>query len=265
MFSDYLVSLILLAAFVAVLIITFFHGRFVKKQSEKTQRQLLVALAHDMGTPLTVIKGYTEGLMDGVADTEEKQSAYLKQIYGRTVEMDRLLSDMMLYVRATSDGIRYEMERFDLALAIEDFVSAAGHDFTLRNAEVSFINETGGPVFIKGDKSQLIRVMENLIENSVKYKRGDKVNITIRLYSEAAAMKLSVTDDGRGIKAEELPYIFDDMYRGSQKKGSVRGSGVGLWLVKRIVTDHGGSIWAESEYGTYTTIGVTFEADREST
>ena len=265
MYPDYLISVLLIAAFISVVVITLIHGRYLKKQDEKNRRQMLIALAHDIGTPLTVIKGYTEGMLDGVADTDKKREAYLKQIYGRTVEMDRLLSDMMLYVRATSDGIRYEMERFDLALAIEDFVSAAGHDFTLRNAEVSFINETGGPVFIKGDKSQLIRVMENLIENSVKYKRGDKVNITIRLYSEAAAMKLSVTDDGRGIKAEELPYIFDDMYRGSQKKGSVRGSGVGLWLVKRIVTDHGGSIWAESEYGTYTTIGVTFEADREST
>ena len=263
MFSDYLVSLILLAAFVAVLIITFFHGRFVKKQSEKTQRQLLVALAHDMGTPLTVIKGYTEGLMDGVADTAEKQSAYLKQIYLKTAEMDSLLSDMMLYVRASSERIAYDMEDLDIAGLVEDFVSSHEHDLKLRNTDISFVNELDGTVSIRGDKSMLSRVLINITENSVKYKKGDRCSISFRLYRSGDGIRLDVSDDGKGIKPEELPFIFDDMYRGSERKGSIRGSGVGLWLVKRIVSDHGGRVFAESQYGAGTTICISFATGGE--
>ena len=253
---DVIVSVLLLIAFLAVIVVTVLHGVYLKKQERRRMRQMLIALAHDMGTPLTVIRGYTEGLMDGVADTEEKRRAYLGQIYGKAMEMDALLSDMMLYTRAADDKISYDKRPIDVSFAIRQYVSDRATDYGIRNTVIDFTDETSGDTRVLGDGDQLKRVLDNLIENSIKYRRGDRCHILLRLYSEGDELLLTVTDDGRGIRPEELPFVFDDMYRGGEKKGSIRGSGVGLWLVRRIIMDHGGRVWAESEYGAWTTIGI---------
>ncbi|MCR5099482.1 MAG: HAMP domain-containing histidine kinase [Lachnospiraceae bacterium] len=259
---DVYISVLLLIAFIVVMLITVLHGSYMKKQSRAHTRQMLISLAHDIGTPLTVIRGYAEGLLDGVADTREKQVAYLKLIYGKAMEMDALLSDMMLYTRAYDQSISYEKKPFDVGEAIESYLDATAVDHEIRNARLEFSDETGTEVFVDGDPAQLRRVLDNLVENSIKYKRGDSCHIRLRLYLEGDEVILTVTDDGRGIQADELPFVFDDMYRGGEKRGSIRGNGVGLWLVKRIITDHGGRVWAESEYGEWTTIGMALTGGR---
>ena len=259
-YLDLFVSVLLLTAFFAVIVFTIAHGIYLKKQSRIQKRQMLIALAHDMGTPLTVIRGYTEGLLDGVADTEEKKRAYLKQIYGKAVEMDALLSDMMLYTRAADENITYDKKLFSVSEAISKYLDMTRADHELLSAEILFFDDTDGDVAVMGDRAVLRRVLDNLIANSIKYRRGDTCHISLRLFLQDDEVILTVTDDGRGIRSEELPFVFDDMYRGGEKKSSIRGNGVGLWVAKRIVTDHGGRVWAESEYGAWTTIGVALRS-----
>ena len=256
MVLDHLISILLAAGFLAVIVVTILHGNYVKSESEKRERQLLLALAHDIRTPLTVIRGYTEGIMDGVADTDEKREAYLKQIKSKTIEMEQLLSDMMLYARATSGGIAYDMRPVRISEMLYSFTDEAKGDLSFRGAGLTLLDHTDGDISIEADAAQLKRVLSNIIENSIKYKRGDTVNILMELFASDSELMLEISDDGKGIRAPELPYIFDNMYRGSERDSGISGSGIGLWLVKRVVTDHGGRVYARSEYGSGTTIGM---------
>ena len=259
---DHLISIFLAAFFLAVTAVTVLHGYFIRKESEKRERQLLMALAHDIRTPLTVVRGYAEGLLDGVADTEEKRRAYLSQIRSKTMEMDDLLSDLMLYAKATSGGMTYDMGDIHVSEELSTYVSSVREDISLRKASISLSDETGGDCVISGDRGRLKRVLDNLISNSLKYKKGDAVSIGLLLSEAHDELQLTISDDGRGIRAGDVPYIFDHLYRGDGGSG-ISGSGVGLWLVKRITEDHGGHVWAESEYGAGTRIHLVMRTDHK--
>lgn len=255
---DHLISVLLAIGFLAVIVITILHGNAVRAENEKRERQLLLALAHDIRTPLTVIRGYAEGLYDGVADTEEKKTAYLLRIKQKAIEMDGLLSDLMLYAKATSDCLIYDMRDVRISEELLAYVSDVREDMALRGAEISLSDEIDGDIRIKADTEQFKRVLDNLLSNSVKYKKGQTVRVELLLSATDSEVRLTVSDDGKGIRAEELPHIFDNLYRGSGAEGGISGSGIGLWLVHRIVTDHGGSIVARSEYGEGTSFDMIF-------
>ena len=104
-------------------------------------------------------------------------------------------------------------------------------------------------------------MLDNIIENSVKYKKGSGCNVDMVLSFDDGFAILTVSDDGKGIKEEDLPYIFDNLYRGGSEKTGVSGSGIGLWLVKKIVEDHGGSVFAKSEYQKGTSIVIRLKED----
>ncbi len=265
LFLDYLISALLAAGFVAVIVITVLHGRYIKRENEKRERQLLLGLAHDIRTPITVIRGYAEGLKDGVADTPEKREVYLDRIIDRTKVMDGLLSDLMLYARMTGEGMSYDMKSISVSEALQDYVEAASTDLSVRGAELSFTDITDGTEIINADPVYIRCALDNLVENSVKYKSGDSCCINMELSRVPEGLQLVVSDDGKGIRESELPFIFDSMYRGSAANGGISGTGVGLWLVRRIIEDHGGSVWAKSELGRGTSIGIVLGNSNKQT
>ncbi len=256
LFLDYLISALLAAGFIAVIVITVLHGRYIRKENEKRERQLLLGLAHDIRTPITVIRGYAEGIRDGVADTPEKREAYLDRIIDRTKVMDGLLSDLMLYARMTGEGMSYDMKSISVSDALRDYAKSASADLLVRKAELSFTDNTDGSGIINADPVYIRRALDNLVENSVKYRSKDTCHIDMELSRVPEGLQLVVSDNGKGIRESELPCIFDSMYRGSEANGSISGTGVGLWLVRRIIEDHGGSVWAKSELGRGTSIGI---------
>lgn len=259
MIRDYYISAFIFLFFLAVTVITVLHGRYIKSRNEKRERQLLLALAHDIRTPLTVIRGYTEGIMDGICDTEEKRQAYLMQIREKTLVMDALLSDLMLYAKATSGSMEPDTREIMVSEELSSYVSAMSVGAALRGAVVTFSDETSGDVRIMGDPRLLERVLDNVLENAIKYRRGSSCRVDLFLRADESEVTLGIRDDGKGIRAEELPHIFDNLYRGSEKDGAISGSGVGLWLVKFIIESHGGRVWAESVYSSGTCIYMSIK------
>ena len=233
----------------------------VRIQYEQDLKELISNISHDIKTPLTAIKGYSEGLLDGVADTPEKQEKYLKTIFAKASDMTNLVDQLSFYTKIDTNNIPYHFEK----VRVNDFFLDCVEDFRLElelvNFSVEYDSAVGENVRVLADREQLHRVLNNLVSNAVKY-HGEKEQgkITIRLWEEEDMVRAEVEDNGQGIPGNALPYVFERFYRADASRNSKQGgSGLGLAIAKRIIEEHGGSIRAESEVGVGTKMIFTLK------
>ena len=233
-------------------------------ENESENRLLVSNITHDLKIPVTSIKGYAEGLLDGVADTPEKQQKYLRTIYNKANDMDRLINELTFYSGIDTNRIPYNFARINISEYFDDCVDEIGMDMESSGIELNYNNYLDRDVRIIADPEQLKRVINNIIGNSIKYMDKEKGIISIRLKDEEDAVLIEIEDNGRGIDMKDVPYIFDRFYRTDRSRNSSKGgSGIGLSIVKKIVEDHGGRVWAQSQPGEGTTILIEFRKHRE--
>lgn len=230
-----------------------------KMQYEDENRQLISNISHDLRTPITTIKGYVEGIMDGVADTPEKQERYLKMIYSKANEMDSLINELSLYTNINNNAIPYEFHRVSVKDYFDDCMEEVYTTLLSKHMTLTYKNYCDDDVKVIVDPDQLKRVINNIITNAIKYNDKDYGQVDINIYDNDAEVKVSISDNGRGIDSESLPHIFDRMYRADSARQSRGGSGLGLAICKKIVEEHGGNIYATSQLGTGTTIVFTLK------
>lgn len=224
-----------------------------KIASEKENKVLISNISHDLKTPITAIKGYVEGIMDGVADTPEKQDKYIRTIYNKANEMDTLINELTLYSKIDANRIPYNFKRINVADYFSDCAEEVGLELEAENIKLTYINYVDADVQIIADPEQLRRVINNIIGNSVKYLDKEQGFISIRIRDVGDFIQVELEDNGKGIAAKDLPYIFDRFYRTDASRNSATGgSGIGLSIVRKIIEDHGGKIWANSKEGTGT-------------
>lgn len=230
-----------------------------KMRYEEENRQLISNISHDLRTPITTIKGYVEGIMDGVADTPEKQERYLKMIYSKANEMDSLINELSLYTNINNNAIPYEFHRVSVKDYFDDCMEEVYTTLLSRNMTLTYKNYCDDDVKVIVDPDQLKRVINNIITNAIKYTDKEYGQIDINIYDNDAEVKVSISDNGRGIDSDSLPHIFDRMYRADSARQSRGGSGLGLAICKKIVEEHGGNIYATSQLGVGTTIVFTLK------
>lgn len=218
--------------------------------AEKQNKELVSNISHDLKTPITAIKGYVEGIMDGVADTPEKMDKYIKTIYNKANDMDRLINELTVYSGIDSNRIPYHFHRINVSEYFGDCIEEVGLDLESKNIELNYSNLAPPDTLVIADPEQLKRVINNIIGNSIKYLDKPKGEIDIRILDEVDAIRVEIEDNGKGIAAKDLPKIFERFYRTDASRNSSQGgSGIGLSIVKKIVEDHGGYIWATSKEG----------------
>lgn len=216
--------------------------------AEKQNKELVSNISHDLKTPITAIKGYVEGIMDGVADTPEKMDKYIRTIYNKANDMDRLINELTVYSGIDSNRIPYHFHKIDVSEYFGDCIEEVGLDLESKNIELNYSNLVTPGTLIIADPEQLKRVINNIIGNSVKYIDKKKGEIDIRILDELDSIRVEIEDNGKGIAAKDLPKIFERFYRTDASRNSAQGgSGIGLSIVKKIVEDHGGYIWATSK------------------
>lgn len=221
-----------------------------KAQNEKKSKELVSNISHDLKTPITSIKGYVEGIMDGVADTPEKMDKYIKTIYNKANDMDRLINELTTYSGIDSNKIPYHFHVINIADYFEDCVEEVGLDLDSKNITLNYTNLAPSDTSIVADPEQLKKVINNIISNSVKYMGHDKGVIDIRILDEGESVRIEIEDDGKGIPAKDIGNIFERFYRTDASRNSMQGgSGIGLSIVKKIIEDHGGYVWATSKEG----------------
>lgn len=218
--------------------------------NERQNRELISNISHDLKTPLTAIRGYVEGIIDGVADTPEKMDHYIKTIYNKTNEMTRLVNELTLYSQINTNRIPYNFNKINVADYFNDCVEELSLELESQNVMLQYMNFAADDIVIIADPEQLKRVISNIISNTVKYLDKPRGFINMRIKDVGDFIQVEIEDNGRGIAAKDLPYIFDRFYRADASRNSATGgSGIGLSIVKKIIEDHGGKIWATSKEG----------------
>ena len=217
---------------------------------DKENKELISNISHDLKTPITAVKGYVEGIMDGVADTPEKMDRYVRTIYNKTNEMDHLINELTFYSKIDTNRIPYTFSKLNVEDYFSDCAEELGLEMETRGIELVYANYVEKDVQVIADGEQIRRVIHNIVSNAIKYMEKPRGIIQIRVKDVGDFIQVEIEDNGKGIAAKDLPYIFDRFYRTDVSRNSSKGgSGIGLSIGKKIMEDHGGKVWATSRLG----------------
>lgn len=217
---------------------------------DKENKELISNISHDLKTPITAVKGYVEGIMDGVADTPEKLDRYVRTIYNKTNEMDHLINELTFYSKIDTNRIPYTFSKLNVEDYFSDCAEELGLEMETRGIELVYANYVEKGVQVIADGEQIRRVIHNIVSNAIKYMEKPRGIIQLRVKDVGDFIQVEIEDNGKGIAAKDLPYIFDRFYRTDVSRNSSKGgSGIGLSIVKKIMEDHGGKVWATSRLG----------------
>ena len=217
---------------------------------DKENKELISNISHDLKTPITAVKGYVEGIMDGVADTPEEMDRYVRTIYNKTNEMDHLINELTFYSKIDTNRIPYTFSKLNVEDYFSDCAEELGLEMETRGIELVYANYVEKGVQVIADGEQIRRVIHNIVSNAIKYMEKPRGIIQLRVKDVGDFIQVEIEDNGKGIAAKDLPYIFDRFYRTDVSRNSSKGgSGIGLSIVKKIMEDHGGKVWATSRLG----------------
>lgn len=227
-------------------------------KNRQLRQNMVVDIAHELRTPLSVIQGNLEAMLDGVLPTNPQEIASLRD---ETSLLVRLVADLRLLSLAEAGQLKLERTN----ASISDLVNKAVENLRLQAGQSGIELETGiepGLPQVNVDVDRCTQIIRNLVSNALQYTPSGGL-VIVRAYQQEASTRLkgvtiAVKDTGHGIKPEDLPHVFDRFYRAdkSRSRGS-GGSGLGLTIAKQLVEAHGGRIWVESEIGKGSTFYFT--------
>ncbi|MEL7563539.1 MAG: ATP-binding protein [Dehalobacterium sp.] len=236
------------------------ESQALNTQYEKSRKELISNISHDLKTPITSIKGYVQGIIDGVANSPEKRDKYLRTILTKAVEMERLTNDLFLFSKLDIKQIPFSFESIDINKYFEDVREELAFTLNEKNINLTYKSYYQSDDPIAADRQRLVRVIHNIIENAKNHLNKQEKKIGIILNEEKEGVLVEIKDNGCGIPAGKIPYIFDRFYRvDCARNRATGGSGIGLSIAKEIIETHQGSIWAESAEGIGTSIFFTLK------
>jgi signal transduction histidine kinase len=211
------------------------------RRAEQTRKDLVMGMSHDLRSPLTSIRGYAEGLRDGVPADEAARQRYVEVILDKTGDIERKVSRLLEITKLEESGYPVNVQ----SLALDDYVRGYGErmggEFAAQGMQVAYRLE---PVRALADTAELDRIMGNLLDNCLKYRAGAHVEVIVHTKVAEGWAELAVSDDGPGVPSENLQRIFDPLYRGDEARGVREGSGLGLSIAAASVERMGGSVCA---------------------
>lgn len=218
-----------------------------KEKYMQEERSLLLAnLSHDLKTPITSIKGYIDGIRDGIADTPEKQRRYLNTIYAKASMIDDMVNNLSIFSKLEMSKLTFNFIEGDIISFLRDLLEDYRLDLEKNNLKLELDIENSSAI-VKIDYEKMGRVFSNLIGNAIKYKKNKDGTLKVSSHIEDNGIYVTITDDGIGINESELKKVFESFYRiDTARNMNIKGSGLGLGIAKQIVEKHGGKIWLKS-------------------
>ncbi|MGX9135809.1 ATP-binding protein [Rummeliibacillus sp. JY-2-4R] len=218
------------------------------KKYEKNRTDMVSGISHDLRTPLTSVKGYIKGLLDGIATTPQKQEQYLTIAYKKAGDMDVLLQRLFDFSKLETGNMPVVKKSVAFDLFLKQFIEEMNDDLTTQHVTFSVII-TDEKHFVSIDSVLFKRVLINVIENSLKYANHKHLEISFTLKKLNRLEVLEIKDNGKGVEEEKLTHLFEQFYRGDESRNKIEGNGLGLYTSKYIVEEHGGTISAENQDG----------------
>lgn len=223
-------------------------SREERTKYEEYRRELFSSVSHDLRTPLTTIKGYVAGILDGIADTEEMKHRYLLAVMNRAEDMENLVNQLSIYNKMENHVFQYQMEETELGAYILQYVDENKEFARENHLEIFCRIEESCEMLL--DRKQFKRILDNILMNSIRYREKEVSRIYIYVKKEKRRAFLCIGDDGPGVPEADLEKIFESFCRLDESRTRFQeGSGLGLAIVKRIVHDHKGTIRAKNHDG----------------
>lgn len=228
--------------------------------SENASRELVSNISHDLKTPLTAIRGYVEGILDGVASSPQKVRDYLTTIYNKTNDMTKLIDELLYYSRVSGNEFSYNFEKTNVKEFFDDYVKDLYLELDTIKINFSYSANVDADTVIDIDREQIKRALNNIVANAVKYMDKEDPEIHFRVKETMDAINIRISDNGRGIDEKDLPHIFERFYRSDASRNTkLGGSSIGLSIVKKVIENHEGSVVAMSKSGVGTDIDIVLK------
>lgn len=225
-----------------------------EKRLDKLRKEFIASVSHELKTPIAIIQGYAQGLMENIAETEEDRNFYCEIIVEESLKMDSLVKELLLITQMDSGYFKIEKEKVDLYQMIKDIRDK----YSSKNKEIKYIGEKD--IFAYCDEKYIDRVLENLVVNALKYSTGDR-EVTITVEDIENRYKVIISNESENLSEDDLENIWTPFYRVNKARDR-DGHGLGLAIVRGILENH------KSNFGVYITekniINFWFELEKSS-
>ncbi|CAM4207637.1 alkaline phosphatase [Bacillus manliponensis] len=236
-------------------IVLVFHDITELKKLEQMRKDFLANVSHELKTPITSIKGFSETLLDGAMENQQFREKFLNIILKESDRMQGLIEDLLDLSKIEQQGFQLNMAPVDMKEMLEEIRVMLEKKVAAKEMTLNVL--TGERVSVIGDVARLKQVFINLINNAILYTPAGGA-VSVELFDDADHVYVKVSDTGIGIRKEEIPRIFERFYRVDKARSrNTGGTGLGLSIVKHLVEAHEGTITVESEIGKGTTFTVT--------
>lgn len=215
---------------------------------EKARIEMVAGISHDLRTPLTAIRGTIKGLRDGVAATSEIREKFLDTAYKRTIDMDNLLERLFYFSKLETGNMPLFMEETEWNDYLVDYIKSREVSLNEKNVKLVF-KGIKDRIWSPIDRDQMKRILDNLLENSMKYSETEELKLCIELGKTVSYAVITVSDNGCGVPEEKIAHIFRQFYRCDESRNKKEGNGLGLYIVKYLIEYMGGAVKAENNNG----------------
>lgn len=228
--------------------------------SEKMRNTFMANVSHDLRTPMTTIAGFIDSILSG-AIPPEKQEYYLNVIATEVRRLSRLVSQLLDISRLQAGDRKFNMQPFDVCEMARQIIISFEQKIDAKRLDVSFECDSDN-MFATADRDAIYQILYNICDNAVKFSyEGGKLTLSISKEPDGEKLVVSVYNEGQGISAEDLPYVFERFYKGDKSRGLDKtGVGLGMFIAKTIIDAHHQTISVDSEYGKYCRFRFTLAA-----
>ncbi len=238
-----------------------------RNQLDQVRQDFFANVSHELRTPITVIRGYSESLADGVITQEEQVQEFYQRIVQECQGMERLVGDLFILSKMQNPDFEIEKEPVSLVQVFSDVIRNGKILGQEKQLEIQFQSPEGDPCLVLGDYDRLRQMFLIIVDNAVKFSHENgKIRIELKKSIEEdkkgkqqrSMLHVCIRDNGVGISQEDLPFVFEKFYK-SKLKQNEKGTGLGLVIARQIAIRHDGEIWVESEEGEGTTFFFSFQ------
>ena len=227
-------------------------------QLEGMRKSFVANVSHELKTPMTTISGFIDGILDGTIEPE-RQSYYLGIVSGEVRRLSRLVEAMLSMSKLESGEFTLKPEVFDLSELLRSVVLSQEQRIEKGQIDIKGL-DTLTDLSVKGDRDLIHQAIYNLVDNAIKFNRQGG-EIVFALYKEANNIVLTISNTGAGIPKKDLPYVFERFYKVDKSRSAEKNStGIGLYIVKTVITAHKGTISVASKENEYTTFKITLRS-----